>query len=186
MGVYAEKVTYSSKLAERYVKALWRVAVDTGKQNKISDDMALIEKLINDASVKKVLSVAVSIKRIAYELAKVIKDELEIDSAVYNMLKLLIKNDRAYLMKDICNAYNELLRSIVGRERFYITVSNEYEKSDMDSIVAKIKDAFSQNAECIFLPCKEKFYGVRIQHKSRILDYSVESKVARLLALMKE
>lgn len=186
MGIYAEKVTYSSKLAERYVKALWNVAVANGKQNKVSDDMAMISALLNDNAIKKNLKVAVSIKRIAYRLADVTKDILELDDAVYNMLKLLIKNGRAYLMKDICNAYNELLRTIAGREKFYITVSSEYEKSDMDSIVAKIKDAFSQNAECIFMPCEKTFYGVRIQHKSKILDYSVESKITRLVALMKE
>ena len=73
-----------------------------------------------------------------------------------------------------------------GRSKFYITISDSYEKSDRDSIAAKIKNTFSQNAECIFLPGEEGFYGVRIQHKSKILDYSIESKMSRLLTVMKE
>ena len=186
VNLHVEKIDFANILAERYVKALWRAAVDTNRQNKVSENIAAISRLLEKKEARSDLKTAIVMKKFAFGLIEAMREALHLDDLVYNFLRLLVKNNRAYLIKDICACYNSFLSEQSGRSKFFVTISSSYEKSDKDSIAAKIKNTFSQNAECIFLPGESDFYGVRIQHKSKILDYSIESKMSRLLTVMKE
>lgn len=186
MSLHVEKMSFTNKLAERYVRALWKVATDAGCQNKISENMTSISSLLDNAESQQILKTAVAFKKVAFRLIDVLNESIDLSQYVYNFLKLLVKNDRTYLIQDICEYYNAFLYEQSGRKKFYITISDSYEKSDRDSIISKIKEEFSPKAECIFESSNSpNFYGIRIQHKSRILDYSVESKLSRLLSVMK-
>lgn len=186
MDLHVEKIDFANMLAERYVKALWRAAVDARCQNDVSGDIAAISCLLEKNGAKSALKTAVTMKKFAFKLVDAMQDVLQLSNYTYNFLKLLVKNNRAYLIKNICDCYNSFLCEQAGRSKFFITISDSYGKSDRDSIAAKIKNSFSQNAECIFIPGGSDFYGIRIQHKNKILDYSVESKMSRLLTVMKE
>ena len=184
--LHVEKIDFSNKLAERYVKALWQVATDEKCQNDVSRDMASIASMLEDEKAQRSLKTAIAMKWFAFKLIDEAKTLLGLSEYVYNFLRLLVKNNRTYLINDICQYYNRFLYEQSGRSKFYITVSSNYLKSDRDSIAAKIKAQFSPLAECVFLKGGKGFYGIRIQHKSKILDYSVESQMSRLLTLMRE
>lgn len=186
MRLHVEKIDCANKLAERYVKALWAVASESNVQNEVSKDMSAIHSLLSTDEAKRGLKVAAILKKVAFQMVEHANEQLKLSKPVYNLLRLLVKNDRAQLIGDICDCFNAFLHERSGRKKFYITASETYEKSDRDSIVAKIKSEFSKDAECIFVPADKGFYGVRIQHKSKILDYSAESTLSRLSAIMKE
>ena len=104
------------------------------------------------------------------------------------MLKLMVENKRIGLLNEICEGYQRLVYEMSGRMNFYVTISDDYQESDRDSISALIKSKFSEKVECFFVNGNRKdksFYGVTVQYNDKILDYSAKSEIHRLLESMR-
>lgn len=174
-------------IAEKYIKVLWRLAVENGIENQVSRDISVINSFVDSAD-KCLLKKMSILKDFSFEIIDVISRKYQFSQFTVNMLMLMIKNGRMGLLKDVCSCYQNLVYEASGRSRFYVTLSENYNKSDMDEISACIKSRFSQNAECIFINGNERnrnFYGITIQYGDKFLDYSSESVVRRLVDEMR-
>jgi F0F1-type ATP synthase delta subunit len=73
-----------------------------------------------------------------------------------------------------------------GKRMFYVTVT----KNSSDLHVKKLKDnlqeVFGGSIECIMNEDQSLIGGLKIQYRSKILDYSVKSRLRRLHSAMRK
>lgn len=187
MNIIGEDIRVPNSVADRYVKALWKVALENKIENEISHDISVLSSLVEDLDSTIIRKLSV-FKDFADNVVDFINEKFQLSQYTYNMLKLMVESKRIGLLKEICEGYQRLVYDMSGRMKFYVTISDNYQESDKDSISALIKSKFSEKAECFFINGNRKdksFYGVTIQYNDRILDYSAKSEIRRLLESMR-
>jgi ATP synthase F1 delta subunit len=114
------------------------------------------------------------------EFIEFLKTNLELSVHVGNFLDLLLHNCRFDMILDICNAYSSLLDKVDGKKIFYITFAKKISTSIIDDFTKNLTDIFGGTVECVAREDPSLIDGVKIQYRSRVLDYSAKSRLKRL------
>jgi F-type H+-transporting ATPase subunit delta len=168
-------------IVNRYVKALYEVAVSLKIEKQISDELRVLKDcvLIID-EYEKYLKKFSLMAEYAKKFIIVLKEELDLSKQTENFLMLLMKNNRLSLLVEICNEYLSFVDKKQGKKVFFVTYAADFSKTDEQRLINKLSTVFDGNIECVSKKDPSLIGGMKIQFRSKILDYSVKSELARL------
>ncbi|MDR1982943.1 MAG: ATP synthase F1 subunit delta [Holosporaceae bacterium] len=175
------KFTAENPIVNRYVKSLYEISVSSGIEKIVHKQLELIKNCIlaidgHEKFLKKIFLIT----ELGEAFISQLKDGLKLSPEISNFLKLLLKNKRLPLIIDICNRYFSFVDDIRGKKKFYIAYAKGFSKSDEKQLEDDLRDAFGGEIECISNKDLSLIGGIKIQFRSKILDYSIKSRLAQL------
>jgi F-type H+-transporting ATPase subunit delta len=175
-----------NSIANKYAKSLYDVSVSMGIEKDVADQLKILKDFVlSMANYEKCLKKFSLIFQYGEAFVSQIKDELKLSKEVSNFLTLLIKNKRLPLIIEMCNAYFSLVSAIKGRKVFFITYATDFSSSDKKHLTDALHKIFDGEIEYVSCRDPSLIGGVKIQFRSKILDYSVKSKLVRLQSAIK-
>jgi F-type H+-transporting ATPase subunit delta len=109
-----------------------------------------------------------------------LKNTLGLCDILGNFLELLLSNGRINMLVEICDAYEALADKIAGRKRIFLTFARETPSSEQSKLRNDIVGVFGENVEYHVHIDPSIIDGFKVRHRSKILDYSIKSKIRRL------
>jgi F-type H+-transporting ATPase subunit delta len=170
-----------NSVVNRYVKSLYDVAVAGKIEKDVANQIASLKEFILCFKNHKKLLKRVSL--LTDEGTKFInfaKEALHLSAEVDNFLNLLLDNSRLGMILEICNAYSAFLDQVKGKKLFYLTFAKEVSDSVVDELEDNLRSVFGGEIECIVGTDSSLIEGMKLQYRSRILDYSLKSRLRRL------
>ncbi|MDR2646143.1 MAG: ATP synthase F1 subunit delta [Holosporaceae bacterium] len=170
-----------NSIANKYAKSLYDVSVSIGIEKGIADQLKILKDFIlSMANYEKNLKKYSLISQYGEVFISQIKDELKLSKEVGNFLTLLLKNKRLPLIVEMCDAYFSLVSAVKGRKVFFITHATDFLSSDKKHLTDALHKIFGGKIEYVSRRDPSLIGGIKIQFRSKILDYSVKSKLTRL------
>ncbi len=165
----------------RYVKSLY----DVSRKNNLEEEYVkqieavkqFVGKIPDRAKILKRLTL-LSYREIAF-VENMIK-ELSLVAEIGNFLKLLLKNRRFNLLPEICKAYISFVDAKRGKKVFCVKYAKQFSDEDKIKLQKELSEIFSGDIECIASKDESLIDGIQIRYRSKVLDYSMKSKLLRL------
>ncbi len=171
----------SDSVVNRYVKSLYEVAVSLKKEKEIEKQIASVKEAISQIeNFDKFVKKAALVHSFGMSFIKDLVSTLKLSAEVENFLKLLLKNRRFTFIADICNGYEKFISEVNGEKVFHVTYAKSFTKSDEAKLLKNLKSMFGSNIKCIAEKDESLIDGMTVQYRSKILDYSVKSRLERL------
>ncbi|MDR2158285.1 MAG: ATP synthase F1 subunit delta [Holosporaceae bacterium] len=173
--------TAENSVVNRYIKSLYEVSMSLGIEKIVLTQMKSIKDYVAVIdNYEKYLKKFSLMTKSGENFISMLKDELNLSKEVGNFLDLLLKNHRLSLLMEICDAYLSFVDKIKGKKIFYITYAKGFSKSDEKRLAGDLRAVFGGEIECVSVQDPLLVGGIKIQFRSKILDYSVKSRLARL------
>jgi F-type H+-transporting ATPase subunit delta len=126
------------------------------------------------------------IKSEGIRFIETLNELLGLTSELMNFLDLLLKNKRLNQLIGVCDAYEAYLDKLDGRKLFFVTFAKKATKTQESRLVKDLKDLFGEKIDCQVRIDPSLMGGIQVQHRSKILDYSVKSRLNRLRSAMRK
>ncbi|MCR5225307.1 MAG: ATP synthase F1 subunit delta [Alphaproteobacteria bacterium] len=171
----------NDSVVSRYIKSLYEVAVSLGKEKEIAEQLAGIKRTISHIeNFEKFIKKATLMHSFGMTFINDLVRTLKLCKEVENFLKLLLKNKRFTLLTDICSGYEKFVSEVNGEKVFHVTYAKSFTKSDEERLLRNLKWTFGENVKCVAKKDESLIDGMTVQYRSKILDYSVKSRLERL------
>lgn len=168
-------------LVDRYVTSLYEVAVKTKNEKQVAKELALIKSTITGMNEYKRLLKRISLlSEDCLKFVDFLKKSLKLSAEVSNFLSVLLHNNRFGMIVEMCDAYALYLDKLDGKKLFYLTLANEQTKTSMSDLLKNLKSVFGDKIECVTRIDPAIKDGFKLQYQSKVLDYSLKSKLRRL------
>jgi F-type H+-transporting ATPase subunit delta len=163
------------------VKSIYAVAAAAGIEDDVKMQLDVIKScILHIKDYKKFLKKICLLPNEGANFVDFLKANLTLSDELVNFLNLLLHNDRLGLIVDICDAYSAFLDQIRGKKFFYLTCANNVSRVMINRLIDDLKSNFGGEIECVVTKDMSLIGGVKLQYRSRILDYSVRSRLRRL------
>jgi F-type H+-transporting ATPase subunit delta len=175
-----------NSVVNRYVKSLYEVSVSLKAEKQISDEIKLLQSSVSALDdYKKYLKKVSLIKKYGENFVEHLKECLSLSKPTENFLLLLVKNKRLSLLIEICDEYLSFLDRMRGKKVFFVTCASDFSETDRKRLTDNLHEVFDGDIECVVRKDPSLIGGVKVQFRSKILDYSVKSGLARLYRAIK-
>jgi F-type H+-transporting ATPase subunit delta len=175
-----------NSLVNRYVRSLHEVSVSAGNEKVVLDQLKSIKDWISAIdNHEKFLKKISLITKFGETFISTLEKELKLSKEVSNFLALLLKNKRLSLIIKICDRYLSFLDEIKQKKTFFITYATSFSKSDEKLLTEDLQNFFGGKVQCTSEKDPSLIGGIKVQFRSKVLDYSVKSKLARLRSAIK-
>jgi F-type H+-transporting ATPase subunit delta len=173
--------TAGNSVVNRYVRSLHEVSVSCGTEKVVQQQLQLIKDYILAMDgYEKILSKVFLLTESGKAFIAQLKDDLKLSEEVSNFLHLLLKNKRLPLIIEMCDGYFSFIDSVRGKKKFYITYAGDFSKSDEKHLKEDLHSVYGGEIECICDEDPSLIGGIKVRFRSKILDYSVKSRLAQL------
>ncbi|MBR1733976.1 MAG: ATP synthase F1 subunit delta [Alphaproteobacteria bacterium] len=170
-----------NSVVNRYVKSIYDVAAKSKKEKEVGKQLTMVADSITGLSnFRKFLKKTAFFPQYGRFLVEFFKSNSNLLPEVSNLFDLLLENNRVNIIVDICRAYSAYLDKLDGKKLIYLTIANEPTKTQMNDLMKDLKDVFGSKIECITKVDPSLRDGFKLQHRSKVLDYSLKSKLKRL------
>lgn len=169
-------------VVSRYVEALYDASLesDAGAAG-VAEQIAFIKTAVMFIpNYRKFLKKMSFFAEDGLKFVKFLKENLDLCAEVANFLDLLLANDRFHMIVDICDAYAAHLDKLSGKRRVYLTLAKEQSESALEELMDKVRETFGEQTECVTRLDPALKGGFTLQYQSKVLDYSLASKLRRL------
>lgn len=174
-------VEAGNAIVDRYVHSLYEVGKRTKSERRIAKELALVKNTIIEVSgYKKLLKRVSFLSEEGLKFADFLKKNLKLSAEVSNFLNLLLHNNRFGMIIEICDAYTAYLDRLDGKKLLYLTLAKEQTKTSMNELLNNLRVVFGNKIECVTRIDPAIKDGFKLQYQSKVLDYSLKSKLRRL------
>lgn len=184
VGEMSVQVKSSGKnpVVARYVQSLYKVAKNSSLEKEVADSLFNICYLIkSQQGYVRMLSRFSLIPKEAINFVNVVTESVKCHPILLNFLKVLACNKRFGLIEEICQGYLDYLKKIQGTKTVFVTYAKDFSDDDKNSLVANLKEVLGcDSIECVLKKDSALIDGIQVRYGSRMLDYSIKSKLARL------
>ena len=169
-------------VVDRYVRALYDVSVDAKQESQFLDQIEAVYKFIGEMQdAEKALKRFSLLTEEGYAFVSYLSEKLNLLSEIENFLKLILKNKRFSKFLLICKTYISFVdKKLHDKKVFYVTHAGNFSDKDQKKLIEEIKDLFGGEIECKTKKDESLIDGLQIRYRSKILDYSMKSKLNRL------
>ncbi|MDR2723965.1 MAG: ATP synthase F1 subunit delta [Holosporaceae bacterium] len=175
-----------NSIVNKYVKSLYEVSVSYGIEKIVVAQLKSLKNCVLSLdNHEKILEKFSLVPKYGEDFIEQLKVELKLLKEVGNFLALLLKNKRLSLIVEICDAYFLFIDTIKGKKIFFITHAAEFSAADKKQLIGNFCKVFGGKIECISRKDLSLIGGIKIQFRSKILDYSIKSRLARLRQAIK-
>jgi F-type H+-transporting ATPase subunit delta len=168
-------------IIRRYVESLHEISISRKIEQSVSDQIENIKKYVESiANFKVFLKRASLVAEYGDAFIGKLKSDLNLTNEVFSFLKLLQKNKRLSSLADVCSSYSFFLDVASGRKIVHVTYAKEISKYEKKELMQDLESALDGEIKCVWEENSSLIDGIKIQYRSKILDYSMKSKLARL------
>ena len=177
----------NSVLTKRYAKSIFELAQDANLLEKVEKDLLALSSCFEEVEVLKLFLENPSVSSKDQEAVMVkILDKIKAQDLTVKFVKLLIKNNRSFLIAKISQDYvglfqaynNEVVAEVISAKSLTKKQVEDLEKSLSDSLNKKVKAEISVDEEIIG--------GLVLKIGSKMFDASVLGKLKEIEVLAKK
>jgi F-type H+-transporting ATPase subunit delta len=173
--------------AGRYASALFELASDAKKADKVEADMAALGSLLADNDE---LSAALSSPLVDTDAKRgvvaALAEKAGIDALTANALKVAAENGRAGELGTMAAAYAKLAADARGVASADVTAAVELSAKDIDALKASLKRALGREVDVRTHEDPDILGGLIVQVGSRMYDSPLRTQLEGLRTAMKE
>lgn len=170
---------FGSSVVDRYVKALYEVSVGREPEfmRQIRAVREAIESLDNREGTLRRFSLLV---KDGEAFVDTLVSELELLPEIGNFLKLMLSNKRFSITLDVCAAFEKFCDRMNDKKVFYVTYAKDFSEKSRTQLAQYLQEMIGGTIEFVTQQDKSLIDGLQIRYGSKILDYSMKSKLDRL------
>jgi F-type H+-transporting ATPase subunit delta len=167
-------------LARRYATAVFNLAQERGKIDRVGDDLNAIAAVLPDNSKAHAFFVAPVIDRPDKE--RLLRGVLEsaIDEISLHTLLLLVRKRRESLLHAIVTEYAKLRLAARDAEPLRVTSARELSHDELGALVQRLESLYDKKFEVTQIVDPELIGGMRILMGDRRIDGTVSGRLEAL------
>ena len=167
-------------LAERYTKALWTIAEEKSKVEKLGQELSSIMNVIDENSDIEEFFVNPVIK--ISDKKEILQKSFEgkIDADLYNFLNLLVDKNRMFLLPNIKNLFDEKIYKKQNILNVEVQTVIELDADMKNLLIHKLEKITGKNIRIINNINKSIIGGVVLSFDGKVIDGSVQTQLKRL------
>ncbi len=175
---------FNDTMVVKYVKALYEVSI--GRELEFLEQVRAVRKAMESLKNRESLFKRFSLlPKEGGTFVDTLISELELLQEVGNFLKVVLNNKRFSEILDICSAYEKFFDQMNGKKIFYITYAKSFPKQTKAELSKHLQELFDGKVDFVARKDASLIDGFQIRYGSKILDYSMKSKLNRLKKSMK-
>ncbi len=169
-----------SLIANRYAKALFKLALEQGNLDEINSDVKVLQSYCDEADgfLDLLMSPIVKPGQKKEALHSVL--EKNIAESTMNFLDLLIQNNREVLLEDINRGFVGLYKDHLGIKAVTLYTAIEMDKEQLKAIDDFLKKQFNSPVELTLKVNPDLLGGFKITIDGRLADASLSSKLKNM------
>jgi F-type H+-transporting ATPase subunit delta len=174
---------HEENLAQRYAQALWEAAKEANAIETVAEDLASLDELLRtipelldflahpklDPSQKEAVILALKEKFHPYTV---------------NLLRLLVRRGRAFLLLELLRAYFQVLEKAGGPMLVLVRTARPLTLEDRERIRMRLAQALGREVALEEEVAPELLAGVELVLSGRRLDASLRGRLLRLKRLL--
>lgn len=175
---------FGSSVVDRYVKALYEVSV--GRKSEFVQQVRAVREAIESLDNRKEILRRFSLQvKDGATFVDTLVSELGLLPEIGNFLKLVLSNKRFSIILDICAAFEKFCDHMDDKKVFYVTYAKDFSEKSRTQLARCLQEMVGGTIEFVAQQDKSLIGGLQIRYGSKILDYSVKSKIKRLKKSMR-
>ena len=179
--------SFSTETSERYSRALFEVAKESGELEKIETDIKNFQLIINGSlelqNFTQNPTQSINIQNIVIDL---ISKKLDFSKNTNNFLSLLIKKRRIFFVKKILESFLRLCSIKRGEVKASLISSKELSATELENISKELSLAMGSKIKFDYKINKDLIGGLKLQLGSFMIDTSIRNKLKKYEQLMIE
>jgi F-type H+-transporting ATPase subunit delta len=171
----------ASRVASRYAKSLFELALEQGSIEKIHQDIQYFDQVAKNRDFEQVLQSPIIKEGKKVDIIRALFKG-KVDDLVLSFLELTIGKRREAFLPLVSHSFGEMYREYKQISRVKITSAMELNKETIDKIIQKLKDkkAVSDNIELETTLDPELIGGFIIRYDDKLYDASIARKLFEL------
>ncbi len=177
----------TSGVAGRYATALFEIAKDGGKVEKVEADLLAMEAaLAESADLRDMVSSPVFNRSEMGAAIGAIAAKMEIGSEVANTMGLMAQNRRLFVLPGMIVAVKGMIAAERGEVIAQVTTAKPLSEAQTSALREALTEGAAGSVKLDITVDESLIGGLIVQVGSRMVDSSIRSKLANLQNVMKE
>ena len=174
------KIKLIEDAAKRYANALFSLSQDHKQVKQVTQDILNIKNLIAaDEHVARIAHSEITPKHLLFKLVEIFKS-FKIQKETENLLILLIKNSRFYILNSLCKYYLALLAESNNEIEFTIVSVKELTKEQQQKLSSEFGKKLKKTVIIKNNIEAEILGGIVVNYGYNMIDASLRNKIDRL------
>ncbi len=179
--------SFSTETSERYSRALYEVAKESGETDKIESDIKIFKQiLVDNSELKNFIHNPTQIIENQNKVINLITKELKFSKNLNNFLLLLIEKRRIFFVMKIIDSFLKLCMQKKGELKASLISSKELSKAELEDISNDLSQSMGSTIKFDYKVDKELIGGLKLQLGSYMIDTSIKNKLKKFEQRMLE
>ena len=179
--------SFSTETSERYSRALFEVAKESGELEKIETDIKNFQLTLNSSlELKNFTQNPTKSINIQNSVIDLISKKLDFSKNTNNFLLLLVKKRRIFFVKKILESFLRLCSKKRGEIKASLISSKELSATELESISKELSLSMGSKIKFDYKVNKDLIGGLKLQLGSFMIDTSIKNKLKKYEQVMLE
>ncbi|WP_341749690.1 ATP synthase F1 subunit delta [Candidatus Tisiphia endosymbiont of Sialis lutaria] len=179
-------IMINNKLVQNYTSALFNNALANALEDKIFEQVTIIDQFINDNPQIKAVIFSPVVKDIdKCKIIELITKNFNVESIVKRFLLILLKHSRMPILSSIVVLYQQLLNRNKNIKMVTITSAKILHSKEKQWLTKYLEDDFQQKVAIKFSQNQSIIGGIIIQYDSVVRDYSIAGMLKKIIKTLK-
>ncbi len=179
-------IMINNKLVQNYTSALFNNALANALEDKIFEQVTIIDQFINDNPQIKDVIFSPVVKDIdKCKIIELITKNFSVESIVKRFLLILLKHSRMPILSSIVVLYQQLLNRSKNIKMVTITSAKILHSKEKQWLTKYLEDDFQQKVAINFSQNQSIIGGIIIQYDSIVRDYSIAGMLEKITKTLK-
>ena len=173
-------------LAARYAAALFDLAEEKGKLDRVAEDLARLGRMVEgSADLGRLIRSPRHSREDQHFGLDAVMEESRLDPLTKNFVALAVRNRRLAQLPDMILAFRRKLALRAGEVSAEVASAKPLSKAQTDALESQLKKALGGPVVIHARVEPELLGGLVVQVGSRMVDHSLRSSLARMRVAMK-
>ena len=179
--------SFSTETSERYSRALFEVAKESGELEKIETDIKNFQLTLNSSlELKNFTQNPTKSINIQNSVIDLISKKLDFSKNTNNFLLLLVKKRRIFFVKKILESFLRLCSKKRGEIKASLISSKELSATELESISKELSLSMGSKIKFDYKVNKDLIGGLKLQLGSFMINTSIKNKLKKYEQVMLE
>ena len=170
--------SFSTETSERYSRALFEVAKESGEIDKIEQDIINFQFLLNSSvEIKNFIHNPTLNKDNQIKMINLLADKMNYSKNLKNFMFLLIEKRRIFFVEKIIDSFVKLCSQKRGELKASLISSKELSKAEIEVISKDLSSLMGSTIKFDYKVDKNLIGGLKLQLGSFMIDTSIKNKL---------
>mgnify|MGYP001326554599 FL=1 len=183
----SENKSFSTETSERYSRALFEVAKESGELEKIENDIKTLKVLLKDIpELKNFLQNPTQSIENQINAVDILSKKLNFSRDLKNFIFLLIEKRRIFFVIKILDSFIKLCSKKRGEIKASLISSKSLSITELEQISKDLSSSMGSTIKFDYKVDKNLIGGLKLQLGSFMIDTSIKNKLKKLEQSMLE